>query len=259
MAALKPTSNSSGILSYFNPYNYNLRKVPSAIYGAVAWVFKRKDPGPLASLAGNEVVVLNQKAIPADDGKDGDVVMVGTHRYRGLIDYLDSSVGAYPTKKIILDSGEEVEVAASFLTDIERIGDPDEFYIDLEKITPAPKTDQQKKDLLTKMLGIAKDDKNVLKAWTQTWNYRLKIDLQEMVWKSVLEQQGLQPYFPRNGYASVVTTLHTDTGNLSCVVSGRIDEGADDKMDNQPVNLKYKSKLTFDSQGWIDKTVEFTD
>lgn len=56
-----------------------------------------------------------------------DTVLIEKPSLSDLIEYLDNT-GGYPTQEFILDDGTNLEVAKSFLSDVERSGEPDEFY-----------------------------------------------------------------------------------------------------------------------------------
>ena len=167
--AVSPSSMFSYI-SYLNPWK--ILSVPSKIWEAVKWIFQREDR--LQHQSDKPLVVY--RGMPIDNNLEVEI-LVEEKRFRNLYELLDQTSRPYTIQNIVLANGTELEIAKNFLSDIARSGEPDQFFIDHKEITPLPKTEQQKVDLLAMLVEIADGDKGKVRNWTELWNYRLKINI----------------------------------------------------------------------------------
>lgn len=256
------------------PSNFSwnpLTLIQTAVTAVAVRVFGESPPSEPPPLI-DRVQVYNRLAFPDDgDVKDfsgwdpsaswgTDVIC-----YQSVSDVgglFDGTSRPYPMTFIEVD-GKEIEVAKTFLTDIERSGEPDQFFINEEEISPPPKTDAQKQDLLRKMLQIAGGDAEKVTRWTEIWNYRVKIDLQNSVMEEFQRQFKLSPVFGRNGLSNVKISLNTETEKLECIVEGVIENAMDDDLalempEIREVNYSFSAIFVFEhSDRVIEKAVRF--
>ncbi len=264
MPPIHPTESRS-YWSYLNPLN--IFKIPSYIYQTI---FQRSAGAPLASLAGRELVVYREAKL---EGEENGVVLIEEVRYSNLHDLLAQTSRPYPIQEINLydlDQADHVRlnVAKHFLSDIERSGEPDRFLIDGEEVVPPPKTEEQKKELLIKILQIAQGDQKKVEKWTEIWNYRLKIDILNGVIEDFRNKFSLNPIFGRDSYQSVVISLDTQKNSLSCKVEGKIEKALtieDVQTEKLPeiregLKFQYKANISCDlNADWVEKRIDLFD
>lgn len=237
--------------SYLNPLN--LIYVPGKIWTAVSSILHKEDP--LAGKWDKPVVVL--KASDTDD-EVKDAILVEKVVHKDLFELLDQSSRRYPMIKVKLKDGSELEVAKTFLSDVERSGEPDQFFIDGMEITPPPKSEEQKLALLEQLLVIAKGDRKKVSHWTELWNYRLKVNLVSDIMEEFGENYGLNPVFGRNGFGKVVLALDTIKGKISCHVEGNIDNATDEDLDTHSMKVRYTADFSYDPEDrWVETHVKF--
>jgi len=263
------------LLSFPNPLN--VFHAPSYIYEAVAGAFSALnhyykvqlpplDEGRVAPMAPSP-----ESAAGADEAKEGgaasalDASLVLGHgvltpdTYPSFEALLDQSSHPYPLTQFDLNDGTKLEITRTFLSDIERIGDPDQFFINGEEISPAPKTDAQKKALLNKLLHIAKGNPNTVKRWTEIWNYRIKVDLVNTMMEEFRSQFKLNPMIARRGgFSEVVISLDTERQILTCRIQGKVSHATNEDTDIVDVNIPFQALFTFDiKRNSVEKQIEF--
>lgn len=246
--AIRPIGGS--YWSYLNPLN--LVYVPGKIWGVVSSIFHKEDP--LAGKWDKPVVVYRA----VDDEKDG--ILVEKEVYENLFELLDKSSNRYPMIRVKLKDESELDVAKTFLSDVERSGEPDQFFIDGIEIKPPPKTEEQKLALLEQLLLIAKGDRQKVSHWTELWNYRLKVNLVNEIMEEFKEKYNLNPVFGRNGFGKVVLALDTQRGVMTCHVEGNIDNATDEDLDTHSMKVRYTADFSYDPQDkWVETRVMFQE
>lgn len=230
--------------SFFNP----LRYLPDTgkIWHSVSSIFRSSNPQiqPVVQERQGGMVVYEE--ITVEDEKE--TVWVEKERYQDVFPMLNQSTNPYPMVTVNLRDQSKIQVAKTFLTDVERSGQPDQFFIDLLEIQPAPKTPEDKLQLLEKMLEISNGDREKVSRWTQLWNYRLKAHLVNDVMENFKREYNLNPVFARDGFKKVVLSLDTKKEVLTCRVEGKIDHATDADLNVHPCKLSYAANFSYAEQ-----------
>lgn len=232
--------------SYFNPWQ--LIQIPAYIWGAVSSIFTD-------SLTETPTLIYRQVVVLERDEKKTEA----KENWEAADSYFQNETKAYKTQKFKLEEQTELNVARYFLTDMKRIGSPDVFFINGDKVIGPIETQEQQIALLKHMVKVAEGDLEKVSIWTQIWNHRPKMVLCDRIKLALIPHKGLNPkaltpIIQAKGFKEVSSCLNTKKGELTCHVRGAIEWGSNEEADLFTLNVEFDAKMIFDE---IGETVEF--
>ncbi|PIS02970.1 MAG: hypothetical protein COT85_02770 [Chlamydiae bacterium CG10_big_fil_rev_8_21_14_0_10_42_34] len=207
------------------------------------------NPVRLASTLKN---LFYERVINQSQRNDPSTVVDGYVWPGKVIEYLNDASRHYPTSELKLSDGSEISVAKTWITDIARIGNPDEFYIDDFKVETPPKTEEEIQSLLAKLLETAKGNKDLVRTWTEIWSYRPKMTLVSELMSQFKDYHDLLPVLGKDFERVVIRlkSIKEDEFLLTCEIEGTIKYATSEDVDivefKKPIN--YKGQLTYHSK-----------
>lgn len=174
-------------------------------------------------------------------------------RFPELLEYASKP---YVNGEFRLSTKLSLPIPSNFLRDMGRIGDPDQFILDGEEISPAPRSLVQQRQLVQKLYDASQRNPGRVQIWTQIWNYRLKMILIEEVMRLFEDQYQLKPIIGRKLFDLVITALDTNEGVVSCVLRGKVEYALKDRPElelPEIINWKcsYSGCLSYDMKASV--------